>query len=128
MRLGLVTLAAALAVSACTPARTSYAPLRDPSRITQDEIMASLAVDAYDAVAKLRANFLASRGRTSFRVNESSLPTVFVDGLEYGPISTLRLIAANEIAEIRLFRSWEATTVYGTGFMSGVIAVTTRRH
>lgn len=90
--------------------------------------MASLAADAYDAVAKLRANFFASRGRTSFRTSESTLPTVFVDGLEYGPVSMLKLIAANEIEEIRLYRSWEATTLYGTGFMQGVIAVTTRRH
>lgn len=127
MHLGLMSFAAAITVSACTLARTAYAPPRDPARITQDEIVASLAVDAYDAVAKLRANFLASRGRTSFRSNESTLPTVFVDGLEYGPISTLRLIAANDVAEIRLYRSWEATTAFGTGFMSGVIAVTTKR-
>lgn len=127
MRLGMVTFGAALAVSACTPARTSFAPPRDPARITQDEIVASLAVDAYDAVVKLRANFLASRGRTSFRSNESTLPRVFVDGLEYGPISTLKLIPATHVAEIRLFRSWEATTAFGTGFMAGVIAVTTRR-
>lgn len=128
MKTGLVA-AALLALTACLPPGTTGSTFaRDPSRITQDEIIASLAVDAYDAVAKLRANFFASRGRTSFRNNESPLPTVFVDGLEYGPISTLRLIAANEIEEIRLFRSWEATTVYGTGFMSGVIAVTTRRH
>lgn len=127
MRTGVIA-AALLTLTACLPPGTGSTHPRDPSRITQDEIMASLAVDAYDAVAKLRANFLASRGRTSFRNNESPLPTVFVDGLEYGPISTLRLIAANEIAEIRLFRSWEATTLYGTGFMQGVIAVTTRRH
>lgn len=127
MHMGMKSFAAALAIAACTPARTLYAPPRDPARITQDEIVASLAVDAYDAVMKLRANFLASRGRTSFRSNESTLPTVFVDGLEYGPISTLRLIAANDVAEIRLYRSWEATTAFGTGFMSGVIAVTTKR-
>lgn len=127
MKLQMMAFAAALALTACMPTRTAYVPPRDPARITQDEIVASLAVDAYDAVAKLRANFLASRGRTSFRSNESTLPTVFVDGVEYGPISTLRLIAATDVAEIRLFRSWEATTAFGTGFMAGVIAVTTRR-
>jgi hypothetical protein len=127
MILGRMTLTAALAVIACTPARTYFAPQRDPARITRAEIVASVAVDAYDAVVKLRANFLASRGRTSFRPNESTLPTVFVDGLRYGPISTLKQIPAIDVAEIRLFRSWEATTAFGTGFPSGVIAVTTRR-
>ncbi|MEO7646941.1 MAG: hypothetical protein ABIV11_01725 [Gemmatimonadaceae bacterium] len=127
MKIGLMALAMLFALPACTPARTASTQPRDPSRITQDEIVASLAVDAYDAVAKLRANFFASRGRTSFRANDAALPTVFVDGIEYGPISSLRLIPALDVAEIRLYRSWEATTAYGTGFMSGVIAVTTRR-
>ena len=127
MRTGLIA-AALLTLTACLPPGSGRTPRRDPSRITQDEITASQAVDAYDAVTKLRANFFASRGRTSFRTNESTLPTVFVDGLEYGPVSTLKLIAASEIEEIRLFRSWEATTLYGTGFMQGVIAVTTRRY
>jgi hypothetical protein len=127
MQLGMLALATALTATACMPARTHFASPRDPARITEDEIVASLAVDAHDAVVKLRANFLASRGRTSFRSNESTLPTVFVDGLEYGPISTLKLIPATDVAEIRLFRSWEATTAFGTGFMAGVIAVTTRR-
>ena len=127
MRTGLIA-AALLTLTACLPPGSGRTHRRDPARITQDEITASQAVDAYDAVAKLRANFLASRGRTSFRTNESTLPTVFVDGLEYGPVSALKLIAANEIQEIRLFRSWEATTLYGTGFMQGVIAVTTRKH
>jgi len=127
MKLGFMAFATALAVAACAPSRGSYAPTRESACITQAEIVASLAVDAYDAVAKLRANFLASRGRMSFRSNESTLPTVFVDGLEYGPVSTLKLIPATDVAEIRLFRSWEAATTFGTGFMAGVIAVTTRR-
>ncbi len=127
MKLGLVAAAMFPLVVACAPPGNTYAPHRDPTRITEDEIVASLAEDAYDAVRKLRANFLASRGRTSFRTNESTLPTVFVDGLHYGPVSTLGLIPASNIAEIRLFRAWEATTIYGTGYMSGVIAVTTRR-
>lgn len=127
MKLGMIALAATFTVAACTPVRTASAPSRDPARITREEIVASLAVDAYDAVVKLRANFLASRGRTSFRSSESTLPAVFVDGLEYGLVSTLRLIPATDVAEIRLFRSWEATTAFGTGFMAGVIAVTTRR-
>ncbi len=127
MKTALMAAAMVLTLAACAPARTGSTHPRDPSRITEDEIFASLAVDAYDAISKLRANFFASRGSTSFRANESTLPTVFVDGLEYGPISTLRQIPASTVSEIRLYRSWEATTAYGTGFMSGVIAVTTRR-
>jgi len=127
MKLALLMSVVVLALPACASSRSQLAQGRDPARITEDEIIASLASDAYDAIEKLRANFLTSRGRTSFRANDSPLPTVFVDGLKYGPISTLKTIPASSVAEIRLFRSWEATSLYGTGFMSGVIAVTTRR-
>ena len=116
-----------LAATACAPARIVSTTPRDPGRISQDEIVASLAQNAYEAVVKLRRNFLASRGRMSLRGSEQPLPHVFVDGMRYGPVGTLRQIPASNVAEIRFLPAWEATTVYGTGFMSGVIEVTTRR-
>jgi hypothetical protein len=39
----------------------------------------------------------------------------------------LRNIPASDVAVIRLYRSWEATTKFGAGKMGGVIAVTTRQ-
>ena len=129
MKLGVIGLVLIVASVACGSPQllTVTTHPRDSSRIMQDEIVASLAVDAYDAIAKLRSNFLASRGPTSFRSPASGMPSVFVDGIEYGPISTLAQIPASSILEIRLLRSWEATTIYGTGYMAGVIAITTRR-
>jgi hypothetical protein len=52
---------------------------------------------------------------------------VYVDGQAFGPIGTLRNIPASQIATIRLYRSWEATTKFGTGNMGGVVAITTRQ-
>ncbi|MEO6330997.1 MAG: hypothetical protein ABIV11_00450, partial [Gemmatimonadaceae bacterium] len=113
MKLNMIGLALILVLGACA-SPGFVPPLRgDPSLITEEEIVASLAVDAHDAITKLRSNFLASRGRTSFLSSGSSLPTVFVDDMEYGPISTLAQIPASSIMEIRLLRSWEATTIYG---------------
>src|SRR5437588_6700056 len=96
--------------------------------ITENEIEASRAATAYDAVQKLRANFLSYRGETSFNTRTSQpYPTVYVDGQEFGPLNSLRNIPASQVATIRLYRSWEATTKFGTGNMGGVIAVTTRQ-
>jgi outer membrane receptor for ferrienterochelin and colicin len=55
------------------------------------------------------------------------MPTVYVDDQQFGEISVLENIPALQIASIRLYRAWEATTRYGTGNMGGVIAITTRR-
>lgn len=95
--------------------------------ITEEEIAASSASNAYEAIVKLRSNFLSSRGKTSMMGTSNSDPTVYVDEQAYGPLSTLRTIPASQITMIRLYRSWEATTKYGTGNMGGVIEVTTKQ-
>jgi len=104
-------------------------PLMSISRdmITAEEIESSKAINAYDAIKKLRGNFLSYRGRTSMNNTSSPDPFVYVDDQAYGPISSLRTIPAIQIETIRLYRTWEAQTKYGTGLMGGVIAVNTKQ-
>ena len=117
-----------VAFSGCTTPQQHVTTSPDSQLITEDEIEASKAPTAFDAIQKLRANFLSYRGETSFnKKNSQPYPTVYVDGQEFGPISSLRSIPASQVATIRLYRSWEATTKFGTGNMGGVIAVTTRQ-
>jgi hypothetical protein len=123
----LIVCSLAVVAIACAPPR-SYAPGGvDTQIITEEEIDASRAATAYEAIQKLRANFLSYRGETSLNRNQSQpFPTVYVDGMEFGQIASLRTIPASQVSTIRLYRSWEATTKFGTGKMGGVIAVTTR--
>ena len=125
MRPGLLVLLLGLA---CAPAATRSRGGADPQLITEEEVEASRAPTAYEVIQKLRANFLSYRGETSFNRNSSQpYPTVYLDGQQYGPLSILRNIPASQVSTIRLYRSWEATTKFGTGNMGGVIAVTTRQ-
>lgn len=94
--------------------------------ITEAEIARSQALTAYDAVEKLRANFFSNRGRTTILGNASQLPVVYLDGVEYGPMTSLRDIPASHVASIRMYHAWEATTKFGMGKSAGVIAVTTK--
>lgn len=128
-RIPVVFIALSALVLACASPRGSSSGARADSQIiTEDEVEASRATTAYEVIQKLRANFLSYRGETSFdRSKSQPYPTVYVDGQEYGQISSLRNIPASQIATIRLYRSWEATTQFGAGNMGGVIAVTTRR-
>jgi hypothetical protein len=99
---------------------------RDP--ITAADIATINAASAYDAVVKLRANFLQSRGVNSFmQPVRSTRPIVFIDGMEVGTLFELRSIPAGDVAEIRFLSSGEATIRYGDGYMAGIIAVTTKR-
>ena len=112
----------------CTPPRFGSGEVPNPQVITEDQIEASRGATAYEVIQKVHANFLSYRGETSLNRNSSRpFPTVYLDGQEYGPISTLANLSASQIATIRLYRSWEATTKFGTGNMGGVIAITTRQ-
>lgn len=119
---------ASVVLLACSAPRVGPGAVSDSSLITEEEIDASRAANAFEAIQKLRPNFLSNRGETSLNKNRSTpYPTVYLDDQEYGPINTLRSIPASQVSSIRLLRAWEATTKYGTGNMGGVIAITTRR-
>ena len=117
-----------LGVLSCAAPQAGLRRGADPQLITEEEVDASRAPTAYEVIQKLRGNFLSYRGETSFdRSKSQPYPTVYLDGQEYGPLSTLRNISASQVSSIRLYRSWEATTKFGTNHMGGVIAITTRQ-
>ena len=115
-------------VFACAAPRFEQRGSSNSQFITEDEVAASRGANAYEVIQELRPNFLSYRGETSLlRSRSKPYPTVYVDGQELGPIGSLTTISGTDISTIRLYRSWEATTIFGSGKMGGVIAVTTRR-
>ena len=110
---------------------------RDRNVIRADEIATVRVATAYDIVARLRGEFLKSRGtitRAPGRATDKTITaeqpriTVFLDDVEAGPVEqTLYLIPASEVVEIRLYRAADAVTKYGSRHTGGVIAVTTKR-
>lgn len=101
----------------------------DSSRlvITEAELATVGSVNAYEAIRRLRHEFLDSRGETALQKNRSQpLPTVYIDGVPLGGISELYTIPASTLSSIRLYRAWEATTKYGVGNMSGVLELTSK--
>ena len=125
-RTPLATALLAISLSACVPVSHVASPPDDRLMITQAEISMSMATNAFDVIHNLRANFLSLRGETSLSATSSPYPTVYVDGMRYGNLETLRGIPSTQIASIRLYRAWDAMTRFGDGNMGGVIAVTTK--
>jgi len=121
---------ATLLAAGCSGNKVDSGPGISRDTITAEEIEASRSsssASAYDVIKRLRGNFLSYRGRTSVKNTSSPDPTVYVDEQAFGPIASLRNIPASQIALIRLYRSWEAATRYGTGNMGGVIAISTKQ-
>ena len=126
-RLSAVAFAAMLAVTVACASKGSSgtaAAHTDRDLILESEI-SSRAADASNAlqvVQKLRPQMLRSRGPTD-RNGQSAQPRVYVDNTEYGGLSYLQNVNASQIREIRFVNSRDATTLWGTGHMGGVIQI-----
>lgn len=119
---------AVLVVAAILAACSSITP--DPSArqkqqdvLSADEIEHASAGTLHDAIRLLRPHFLFSRGRTSIRAPNPATPVVIVNNVPQGSVESLRLIAPGDVLYVRLLRAPEATTRFGTGYMSGAIEV-----
>jgi hypothetical protein len=92
--------------------------------IAEQELAASNVSNAYEAVERLRPNFLRSRGPSSLRTDVTSLPNVYVGRQKYGDASALRQIPISTITQIRFLTASEAALSYGMDNPNGVIEVT----
>lgn len=127
MRARILLIAMLPVMTACSHPRTTGQEERRSDTITEEEIATTSAANAYEVIRKLRANFLSFRGKTSILGTSNPDPIVYVDDQAFGPLNSLRTIPASQIATIRLYRSWEATTKYGMNNMGGVIAIATKQ-
>ena len=98
----------------------------NPDFITEDDIARVHAQTAYDAVAKLRGNFLTRRGATSVLNTSNPEPNVYLDDVFLGAVASLKGIQASDVASIRVYRAWEVAARFGNGNVGGVIEVYTK--
>lgn len=128
----LVTVAA---IIACAPAggtsgpsRTSAVPRR-ANVLAAEEILAAHAdvMTAYDALVRLRSNWLTAHGVSSFDPRGNDFAIVFLDGQHYGGLNSLRNIPADQVADFRYYDVTEAGATFGLkAGTGGVIAVRTK--
>ena len=120
---------AMLLVAACTgvPATPSYLGIAyDPDVLTSIEFKETQEGSAYDLIRRLRPGFLSYRGPTTILGTASGMPTVYVDGMRYGPFPSLHQIPANWVAEVRLYRAATAGQ-FGPDNSGGVLMITTHK-
>ena len=128
-------LVAVAAIIGCAPAGgtsgtsgASAAPRR-ADYLTAEEIVAANAdvTTAYDALSRLRPNWLAGHGVTSAVSNGAgtAFAIVFIDGQPYGDLNSLRNIPAYDVGDVRYYDVTQAGARFGIrGGSSGVIEVT----
>ena len=130
-------IAAALAfVAACTSNPTpggDPAPVSTVSRhtdiITAEELAdpSIAAVNALDAVRRLRPGFLMSRGASSMKNTTAGSVHVSIDGAPLLTVDNLSRLRPAQIAEIRYLNAADAAQRYGTSAGSGAVILVRSR-
>jgi hypothetical protein len=114
-----------------TAGRTIESPTVKPRRVSAarwlgaDEIQQVQATNAYEAVSRLRANWLRPRGASSLSLR--SAVRVYLDGTRIGGVEDLRQMDTRIIGSIQYMDGAEATLRFGTGNSDGAILVSTHR-
>lgn len=106
---------------ACAPPSTARTARTNV--ITRDEILASHAANAYDAVSRLRPSFLQFHGQTTMTGSDAGYPKVYLDRILFGDISSLKALDANGISEIHYYNGASASNRFGLGNVSGAVEV-----
>ena len=125
-----LTLATSISAVACTTASESDgsgSPAPRRNVISREEIAASTATTAFDAVRELRPLWLRRRGPDLVSAGGRVGPRVAVDNVLRGGLDQMEAIRAETVEEIRFIRAADATTRFGTGVQGGVIEVIMRR-
>lgn len=130
LRLAIATIVISVACAPSPGAESATRPTRPPRRshvlISSEELAATPALDAMEAVRTLRPDWLTSRGVTTLRGEMPEL-LVYLDGQRMGSQQVLSGIAIAMIREIRYYSAPDATQRWGTGHAGGVIEIVSRQ-
>ena len=95
----------------------------DRNVITHAQMVEQGFLNAYDAIAALRSNWLITKGVDSF--NSPGRVLVYLDNSRLGGIEELRSLATPSITYIRYYDGTSATARWGLDHSHGVIFVST---
>ena len=108
-----------LSASACASGGGGDRQRRSWSVITFQELDGLDAVDCYEAIQRLRPWWIRTGPRRG-------MPRVVLNGVPLrADVHPLRGMLINGVREIRFLSALDATTRFGTGYVSGAILVTT---
>lgn len=120
-----------VAVAAIIGCASSGSPTPSSPRMARilsaDEVFAAKADQgsAYDALARLRPNWLAVHGVSSFDNRDAEYAIVYIDGQHHGSLETLRSIPASDVRSYKYYDVTEAGGTFGLrAGTGGVIALT----
>jgi hypothetical protein len=120
---------AAMVGCATAPSRAGPTSVTSKANFLGAEEIANAYADArsaWDAIARLRPNWLAARGVTSLVDGGAGTDyaVIFVDGQRYGDLNSLKMIQAYQVGSAQYYDVTQAGATFGIrGGASGVIEI-----
>jgi hypothetical protein len=112
-------------LAGCAGAATSSRSGQDRSAVLTREMLAKTNSDnLYDAIVKLRPEWLTSRGPTSATDMTPTSVDVYMNGTHLGNADYLRQMRVLDVSEVRYWDAGQASARFGMGHPRGVIELT----
>ncbi len=92
--------------------------------LTHDQLAAANSDNLYDAITKLRPEWLSSRGPTSVTDASPNAPDVYMNGSMLGKLDYLRQVRLLDVTEVKYWDAGSASARFGMGHPRGVIEIT----
>jgi hypothetical protein len=124
-------LALGVAVACASAAKSDGASptlASDRNMLTEEEIRSVPASNLYELISKLRPQMLRAHGQSTLGGSTASdFPIVYLDGRNYGDVSSLRSLIPSQVSLVKYYDATNAAGKFGTIAGSGVIEVLTRQ-
>ena len=125
---GLVAFALVLTVSLGGCASTTGGATRTRSgsgtTLSKEQLASANSDNLYDAIVKLRPEWLSNRGPVSVTDPTLSAVDVYMNGSMLGKVDYLREVRLGDVTEVRYWDAGSASARFGMGHPRGVIEIT----
>jgi len=114
----------AVTLDGCASAGTT--PGRSNSRtiLTAEQLAASNSDNLFDAISKLRPEWLSSRGVSSVTDPSPTVASVYLNGSMIGKADAMKEMRVLDVTEVRYWDAASAAARFGMGHPRGVIELT----
>ena len=112
-------------VAGCAGATTQSRPDRgSDTQLTRTELATANASNVYDAITKLRPQWLSSRGATSVTDSSPTGVDVYMNGTFLGKADYLRDVRLQDVSVVTYWNAGQAAARFGMGHPRGVLEIT----
>ena len=117
----LLALLVSCTLAGCAGRSHSSSNGANSTSLTQEDLAATNSGNLYDAIEKLRPEWLTSRGPTSATDATPTAAHVFMNGSFLGDVDYLRQVQWTDVSAVRYWEAGPASARFGMGHPRGVV-------